>query len=102
MEQPSFIAKNDVKKVFLAGPIAKALFCLFVDRGKNTHEILEELKKRQEEIERNPLLPRLFIFPEGTVTNGTSILKFKKGAFVAKKAVRVKAMRYKGRLFNPV
>ena len=37
VEQPSFIAKIEVKKVFLAGPIAKALFCLFVDRAKNTH-----------------------------------------------------------------
>ena len=28
------------------------------------------------------------IFPEGGTTNGTSLIKFKKGAFVAEKTVR--------------
>lgn len=50
----------------------------------------------------NPATPRLAIFPEGTVTNGTALLKFKHGAFYAKRPVRVKSIQYKGRLFNPV
>ncbi len=94
VEQPSFIAKLEVKNYPLVGPIAQALFCLFVDRAKNTHEILEAIKDRQESIERNPAHPRITIFPEGTITNGTALLKFKKGAFVAKRAIRVKAMKY--------
>jgi len=36
----------------------------------------------------------LFIFPEGGTTNGTSIIKFKKGAFAALKPIQPKVFIY--------
>ena len=34
------------------------------------------------------------IFPEGGTTNGTSLIKFKKGAFIAEKVVRPVIMKW--------
>jgi len=34
-------------------------------------------------------MPLLFIYPEGTVTNGDAILDFKKGAFMFHKPIKI-------------
>ncbi len=52
-------------------------------------------------MEANPELPQLCLFVEGTTTNGTSLLNFKRGAFFGKRAVVPSAIRYWGPLFIP-
>jgi len=36
----------------------------------------------------------LIIYPEGGTTNGTSIIKFKKGAFVTLRSIQPKVFKY--------
>ena len=42
----------------------------------------------------------LFLFAEGTTTNGQGLLPFKKGAFVCEGPIRLYALKYKG-MVNP-
>jgi len=43
----------------------------------------------------------IHIYPEGSTTNGTAILKFKKGAFASLKAVKPMCFCYRGLMANP-
>lgn len=78
-----FIAKAEVQTYPILGIGANALGCLFVNRADNhnRHVILEKIEERQQHFLEKKTLTPLIIFPEGTVTNGSQILKFKKGAF---------------------
>lgn len=40
-------------------------------------------------------MPILQIFPEGCTTNGTKLIKFKKGAFVSLRPVRLASLKYR-------
>ena len=51
-------------------------------------KILQEIAKRQEQIEDEKLgFAPLVVFAEGTTTNSTAIGKFKKGAFYSMRPV---------------
>jgi 1-acyl-sn-glycerol-3-phosphate acyltransferase len=78
-----FIAKEEVSRYWLIGPIAKAINCLFVNRQNESSrkEILEKLYERQIKFLEGKFYTPLVIFPEGANTCGRNILKFKKGAF---------------------
>eukprot|EP00028_Trichosphaerium_sp_Am-I-7-wt_P002228 CAMPEP_0168515522 /NCGR_PEP_ID=MMETSP0405-20121227/4812_1 /TAXON_ID=498012 /ORGANISM="Trichosphaerium sp, Strain Am-I-7 wt" /LENGTH=334 /DNA_ID=CAMNT_0008534969 /DNA_START=467 /DNA_END=1471 /DNA_ORIENTATION=+ len=43
---------------------------------------LQRIKARAELAMSNPKVPGFFMFPEGTTTNGSTLLKFKLGAFI--------------------
>jgi len=43
----------------------------------------------------------IHLFPEGTTTNGSAILEFKKGAFVHLKPVKLLGLKYNYTDFNP-
>ena len=68
------------------------LQCLWVYRGSSAEireKIVGQIKQRQEDIEVdcqewNPIC----IFAEGTTSNGTSLTKFKRGAFSAMRSVK--------------
>lgn len=78
-----FIAKDEVSRYWLIGPISKAINCLFVNREKESsrNEIFEKLYERQTKFLEGKYFAPLVLFPEGTTTCGRDILKFKKGAF---------------------
>ena len=46
-------------------------------------------------------MPPMLVFPEGTVTNNTALLTFKKGAFKDFKPVKICAVKYRGNHFTP-
>ncbi len=76
---PSFVAKSSIKNLPIFGSIAVANRTIFIDRFATnkgfsvTDQIVNRLKTGG----------KVGMFPEGTTSNGTSILKFRTGAFVA-------------------
>lgn len=80
---PGFIAKSPIRNYPFIGFIAEKLDTLWLDRSdKNSrNEIFSLLKQRQSDYINKKVLSPLIVFPEGTTTNGSCILKFKLGAF---------------------
>ena len=73
----SFISKNDVLHWPLVGYIANKFGVVFIDRRPS--HAAEALKLVQDEISR--ISWPLYIFPEGTTTNGAYVKEFKSSLF---------------------
>lgn len=91
-----FLAKIDVKSYPFIGLIAQCLGSVFVDReNKNTlGETLEIVIQKQKDIYAKKDLSKFMIFPEGTTSNNTAILDFKRGAFVAELPVKPYVIKF--------
>jgi 1-acyl-sn-glycerol-3-phosphate acyltransferase len=78
-----FIASIHVKSFPLVGYITTALGCIFVDRNDklNRDNSLALVNDKLSNKSNNRDYSIFTIFPEGTTSNTTSILPFKKGAF---------------------
>lgn len=76
---PSVVAKDDVADMFLFGNILKCIQAIFVDRSDKDAKlsVLNEMKRRVSK----PGFPPILIFPEGTTTNQSTLISFKRGAF---------------------
>ena len=73
----SFISKNDVRRWPLVGYIANKFGVVFIDRRPS--HAATALKLVQDEIAR--ISWPLYIFPEGTTTNGAYVKEFKSSLF---------------------
>ena len=73
----SFISKNDVRNWPLVGFIANKFGVVFIDRRPS--HAMDALKLVQDEIAR--ISWPLYIFPEGTTTNGSYVKEFKSSLF---------------------
>ena len=95
MKQMSFLSKEGVGRVPIFGTFAVDRQCTFVNRdeSKDKEKVLEILKQRAERASQGLISP-LCVFPEGTVSNGRSLMKFKKGAFISDKPIKVLALKY--------
>lgn len=94
----SFLSKDAVARTPFIGMFAIARQSLFLDRSdKDQRDKIMDLIKGRAELGHQGLLPQLLIFPEGTVSNGSSLLKFKKGAFCHTKPIKVYGVKYNGR-----
>lgn len=91
-EFPAFLSAIHNKYVPMVGRIAEALGTVFVDRANATSRSnavyfvviimqLEAIKERVEKFKADPTYPQLWIYPEGTTSNGKHLLRFKRGAF---------------------
>lgn len=87
---PGFIAKYELATIPLMGSLLYNLDCLLVNREnkENRTIIKDNIIKRQKLFYEGKTLAPLLIFPEGTVTNGTYIINFKKGAFYSKLPIK--------------
>eukprot|EP00357_Protocruzia_adherens_P035983 CAMPEP_0114981004 /NCGR_PEP_ID=MMETSP0216-20121206/5295_1 /TAXON_ID=223996 /ORGANISM="Protocruzia adherens, Strain Boccale" /LENGTH=316 /DNA_ID=CAMNT_0002342611 /DNA_START=68 /DNA_END=1018 /DNA_ORIENTATION=+ len=81
---PSFLGRGSVRKLPLVSSAADALQTIFFKRSsaEDRRAALNAALERQELIWENREYPQMCLFPEGTTTNGTELLKFQKGAFV--------------------
>lgn len=95
MQDISFLSKEGVVKVPVFGDLAITRMCTFVNRddAKDKEKVLQLLKERAENASQGKISP-LCVFPEGTVTNGRSLMKFKKGAFVSDKPIKIMALKW--------
>eukprot|EP00921_Rhytidocystis_pertsovi_P001667 GHVQ01002834.1.p1 GENE.GHVQ01002834.1~~GHVQ01002834.1.p1 ORF type:complete len:350 (-),score=17.98 GHVQ01002834.1:3754-4803(-) len=82
---PSFVAKASIGTNVLLGPIARVLMCIFVDRESSVgrSRAYEQIRERQVVLKAGGEFPPFLVFPEGTTSNGRSLLGFKKGAFAS-------------------
>ena len=93
-----FLGRAEIEKMFLVGNIVKKLGFIFVKRqegasrsesGQNIVDYLSHWK---------PGMPHLFVFPEGTTTNGLQTIPFKSGAFRSLTAVQPVRLEYQSPL----
>ena len=101
---PSFVSKAAVGKIPLVKEVGAMLNCLYIDREAakdNKNKVIEDLAKRQEDIDEGKDKFPLIIYPEGTTSNGLSMMEFKRGAFVSMKPVKPISVKYRGHNFHP-
>ena len=100
-----FAPKEDLKNVPLVGGLARGLQSLFIHRGTDDEirqKIVGQIAERQRQIEvQNMPYNRLCLFAEGTTTNGTGLMKFKRGAFNSMRTVVPAFIKIGQRCFNP-
>jgi 1-acyl-sn-glycerol-3-phosphate acyltransferase len=102
--RPAFAPSAEFENVPLLGTLCKTIDSIFIPRGGSEEKkalALGAIRDRQEVIEQTGKFSPFLIFAEGATTNGTSILKFKKGAFFAEKTVRPMFMKYKQGTVSP-
>ena len=80
------VAKYELSTLPVLGTIGKVLLTVFINRESDEAKAKtkELLKQRSSE----PGWPQLMIFPEGTVTNGKTLVMFKTGAFTGGQPVQ--------------
>jgi 1-acyl-sn-glycerol-3-phosphate acyltransferase len=91
----AFLSKAGIAKAPIFGQIAVERQCIFVNRddSKNKTAVLDKLKRRADLASEGKIHP-VCVFPEGTVSNGRSLMKFKKGAFMTDKPIKIMALKY--------
>lgn len=100
---PSFVARSATRETPLIGRVSQAMRCLYVEREKTNGKggIASQLQERMHMTSRAKARP-IAIFAEGTTTNGTYLLPFKSGAFLALLPVTLVVIKYaKGGRVSP-
>lgn len=96
---PSFVARDGTQNIKMIGLISRRIECIYVDREKKggpSNGVGEQVRLRMlhswehPEEEHRPML----LFPEGTTSNGTCLLPFKTGAFLAGLPVQPVIIKY--------
>lgn len=95
---PSFVARDSTADQLLVGLISKHMGCIYVNRDNKTagqQGISGAVKARMLAVAagHTDLRPML-LFPEGTTTNGSYLLPFKTGGFLAGVPVQPIILRY--------
>lgn len=92
----SAISKNTMAQVPILGRIAIARQVIFCDRGSkdDRDRTLESLKNRIDRVREYGDIPPVMVFAEGTVTNGRTLMSFKKGAFQTGDLIKIMMLNY--------
>lgn len=101
---PAFAAKKELQGIPVFGDICEYMGCLFITREGSEEKRLNNINKIEERqllIEKEGLFRPLVVFAEGGTTNGTSIIPFKKGAFVSELSVKPMVVSYNYWTLNP-
>jgi len=103
---PSFVAKAGIKKWPLIGAITEATDAIYVDRLKVEKKADGPKPKSTTDLISERLnIPgkqsNVAMFPEGTTTNGSSIVHFRHGAFVPGVAIVPVVFKFHYLFFDP-
>ena len=101
---PGMAAKIETQKVWILSLMIKYTQGIFITRGGNKEERdlqIQQIIERQQAVEDNPDWNPICIYPEGTQSNGSALLQFKRGAFVSMKAVSPMVLNYEWTSFSP-
>lgn len=106
----SFVAKGDFEKTPFIGYFARALQCMFVRKGHSlTTQLVNRVrttyhchKLRADKCNSScpSCMTKLVIFPEGTTTNGSTMVPFRTGVFNAALPVKPVCIQFPHRHFN--
>lgn len=109
----SFVAKGDCERTPVVGILARALQCMFVRKGQSlTNQLVRRVKttwdchqireqqKHCGDVGCMTCMTSLVIFPEGTTTNGFSMIPFRTGVFNAGVAVKPICIQFPHKHFN--
>jgi len=99
---PPFVAKQGVKDIPFVGFIAEMMECIFVDRENRTSPSatslialrLEKIDKLNVSFSSWMAPSALVMFPEGTTSNGETLLRFHTGPFVQKRPIQPVVLQY--------
>uniref|UniRef100_A0A7I4ADL1 Phospholipid/glycerol acyltransferase domain-containing protein n=2 Tax=Physcomitrium patens TaxID=3218 RepID=A0A7I4ADL1_PHYPA len=89
---PSIVSSKSHDSLFMAGTIIRSMQVIAVDRtsAESRKSATAEIKRRAASME----FPSVLLFPEGTTTNGRSLISFKPGAFVPGFPIQPVVIRY--------
>jgi len=93
------LSKGSLQKVPIIGRFMQQIGCLFYDESTRSN-LLDMMKEEEKKYNEDTTRAKLVIFPEGTTTNGTSLLRFHRGAFVNGSPVKPMIVHYPYRHFN--
>lgn len=91
-----FISRSNIKSYPLIGFLACCCGCIFVDRASkdNRGNALDKIIEKQHRLYEGKDITNVAVFAEGTTTNNTCIIPFKKGAFAANLPVKPVVVNY--------
>jgi 1-acyl-sn-glycerol-3-phosphate acyltransferase len=95
--RPAFSPSAEFRNLPLLSNLINALDSIYIPRGGSEEKkakALGAIRDRQELIEETGRYAPFLIFAEGGTTNGSGLIKFKKGGFFAEKTVRPMFMKY--------
>jgi lysophosphatidylcholine acyltransferase/lyso-PAF acetyltransferase len=97
------VSKEEIKKIPVIGFLLSAFRAVTVNRvsAQSRHDTLEMIGNRAKLNMQTHLLPQILIFPEGTTTNGNSLVSFKPGAFIPGLPVQPVCLKYKFKYLDP-
>lgn len=100
---PSFVAKSEVNRLPGIGRVGAAQHAFYIDRMNNAGvSVTEKMVQRQRLVASSAIpVPPVCIFPEGTTTNGSHLLRFRTGAFVAGVPIAPVLIQYSHAWFSP-
>ena len=96
MYQVSYITRFSNGNIPIMGDVFKLSQSIFVKRNdqESRKMALKKIKERSNLIEKFETMPSLNIFPEGSTTNNSGLLTFKKGAFIDKKPLKIVCFKF--------
>ncbi|CBH10013.1 acyltransferase, putative [Trypanosoma brucei gambiense DAL972] len=97
---PSFITRKETK-LPLFESIVRLSDSILVDRSaaESRRRAAEAIAKRAKD--RDPLVPQLLVFPEGTTTNQRTLFMFRKGAMEPGEPIQMICVGFPYKHFNP-
>lgn len=109
----SFVAKGECERTPVVGILARALQCMFVRKGQSlTNQLVRrvqttwdchQIRNQQKgcgDAGCMTCMTSLVIFPEGTTTNGFSMIPFRTGVFNAGVALKPVCIQFPHKHFN--
>lgn len=92
----SFLSKEDVAHTFLIGWHAITRQSIFLNRedSKDRTKVLDYIRERTARVREHEDIFPLLIFPEGTCSNGRTLMSFKKGAFFTGDPIKIYVLEY--------
>ncbi|KAM7275285.1 hypothetical protein ACFE04_017151 [Oxalis oulophora] len=89
---PTMVASESHDSIPFVGTIIRAMQVIYVDRfaPSSRKQAVTEIKRKAS----SSRFPRVLLFPEGTTTNGKSLISFQLGAFIPGYPIQPVVVRY--------
>ncbi len=94
------LSKGSLQSTPIVGRFMRQIGCLFITK-ETRPQLFDIMREQEKQYDADHTRSRLVIFPEGTTTNGTSLIHFHKGAFMNGSPVKPIMFHYAYRHFNP-